>query len=303
MMLARSLRAASVWMCLAAGSLVAQNPTATLVGTVRDSSGAIVVDAALEVRNTDTGDIRKAVAESKGEFTVPNLAPGPYEVTVSKPGFRAVHETNIVLQLDQVARLEFRLEVGAVTQSVEVTATGAPLINTENGAKGEVMTSDEMVEMPLNGRNFGDLAYLVEGVTPNTRNLQGSGFAVNGARPDNTNFVIDGFEPAFFHNGSFTRLEDAIYHHLNVFESARSFDPRDLTLRLGPIEPVLARVDPLLARPTQLTPDEFESLVAFVRTGLLDPRAEPRNLCSLIPATLPSGMPPLRFEQCPPPAK
>jgi hypothetical protein len=186
MMSTRSLRAASVWMSLAAGVL-AQNPTATLVGTVRDASGAIVV------RNTDTRDIRKAVAESKGEFTIPNLAPGPYEVTVSKPGFRPVHETNIELQLDQVARLEFRLEVGAVTQSVEVTATGAPLINTENGAKDEVMTSEEMVEMPLNGRNFGDLAYLVEGVTPNTTNLQGSGFAVNGARPDNTNFVIDGF--------------------------------------------------------------------------------------------------------------
>jgi outer membrane receptor protein involved in Fe transport len=186
-------RAASVWMCLTVGCLIAQNPTATIVGTVRDASGAVVVDAALEVRNTDTGDIRKALAASKGEFTIPNLAPGPYEVTISKEGFRAVHETNIVLQLDQIARLDFRLELGAVAQSVEVTATGAPLINTENGAKGEVMTSDEMVEMPLNGRNFGDLAYLVEGVTPNTTNLQGSGFAVNGARPDNTNFVIDGF--------------------------------------------------------------------------------------------------------------
>ena len=103
----------------------------------------------------------------------------------------------------------------------------------------------------------------------------------------------------------FTRLEDAIYHHLNVFESARNYNPmragldKDLALRLGPVEPVLARVDPLLARPIDLTPDEFESLVAFVRTGLLDRRAEPRNLCSLVPASLPSGMTPLRFEECP----
>jgi hypothetical protein len=74
---------------------------------------------------------------------------------------------------------------------------------------------------------------------------------------------------------------------------------KDLTLRLGPVEPVLARLDPLLLNPARLTADEFENLVTFVRTGLLDERAERRNLCSLIPATLPSGMQPLRFEECP----
>jgi cytochrome c peroxidase len=111
-------------------------------------------------------------------------------------------------------------------------------------------------------------------------------------------------QAAFFHNGAFARLEDAIYHHLHVFESARNYDPvragvdRDLTLLIGPIEPVLARIDPLLLSPRQLTPDEFENLVAFVRTGLLDPRAESQNLCGLVPATLPSAMSPLRFQDC-----
>ena len=109
---------------------------------------------------------------------------------------------------------------------------------------------------------------------------------------------------AFFHNGAFTRLEDAIYHHLHVVESARNYDPiragvdQDLTLRVGPIEPVLARIDPLLVNPRQLTPEEFENLVAFVRTGLLDPRAARQNLCSLIPPILPSGMLSLHFEAC-----
>jgi cytochrome c peroxidase len=113
-------------------------------------------------------------------------------------------------------------------------------------------------------------------------------------------------QPAFFHNGAFTRLEDAIYHHLHVFESARNYDPvragvdKDLTFRLGPIETVLARLDPLLLNPPQLSPDEFQNLVQFVRTGLLDKRAEPQNLCALVPPTLPSGMEPLRFEGCPP---
>jgi cytochrome c peroxidase len=112
-------------------------------------------------------------------------------------------------------------------------------------------------------------------------------------------------QPAFFHNGSFTRLDDAIHHHLDVFQSARTYDPiragvaRDLTLRLGPIEPVLERVDPALQNAGPLTAEEFQNLVAFVRTGLLDPGAGRQNFCSLIPTTLPSGMPPMRFEECP----
>ena len=74
---------------------------------------------------------------------------------------------------------------------------------------------------------------------------------------------------------------------------------KDLTYRLGPIEPVLARVDPLLANPIDLSAEEFESLVAFVRDGLLDPRATKQNLCKLVPATVPSGFPTMLFENCP----
>jgi cytochrome c peroxidase len=112
-------------------------------------------------------------------------------------------------------------------------------------------------------------------------------------------------QPAFFHNGSFTRLEDAIRHHLNVFESMRNYRAtsagidKDLTRRIGPREAPLDRIDPLLATPRLLTSEEFESLVAFVRTGLLDPRARRHDLCALVPSSLPSGMSPLRFEECP----
>jgi cytochrome c peroxidase len=111
-------------------------------------------------------------------------------------------------------------------------------------------------------------------------------------------------QPAFFHNGAFTRLEDAINHHLHVFESATNYNPvragvaADLTFRLGPIAPVLARLDPLLRDLPQLTAEEFENLVTFVRTGLLDPRASRDNLCALNPGALPSGMEPLQFEGC-----
>jgi cytochrome c peroxidase len=109
-------------------------------------------------------------------------------------------------------------------------------------------------------------------------------------------------QSAFFHNGCFTRLEDAVAHHLNVIRSARHYDPivaglaPDLTIRQGPLLPVLRRLDPLLHRPTPLMREEFEDLVAFLREGLLDPRATPMNLRRLVPHEVPSGMPMLGFE-------
>ena len=111
-------------------------------------------------------------------------------------------------------------------------------------------------------------------------------------------------QPAFFHNGAFTRLSDAIRHHLDVFASARQFSPKaagidkDLWKRLGPVEPVLVRIDPLLAHQITLSADELENVTAFVREGLLDARAKKESLCKLVPESLPSGMPPLRFEGC-----
>jgi cytochrome c peroxidase len=112
-------------------------------------------------------------------------------------------------------------------------------------------------------------------------------------------------QPAFFHNGAFIHLEDAIRHHLDVFESAREYRASsagvdtDLRHRLGPIAPVLHRLDPRLATAMFMRADDFADLLAFVRTGLLDARALPQHLCSLVPATLPSGITPLRFQGCP----
>ena len=102
-------------------------------------------------------------------------------------------------------------------------------------------------------------------------------------------------QPAFFHNGAFTQLEDAIRFHLNAAAEARTYDPTnagvdiDLQGPLGPIEPVLARLDPKLTVPIILTDDEFRQLVEFVRNGLLDSRAKPEHLRKLIPAHVPSG--------------
>ncbi len=111
-------------------------------------------------------------------------------------------------------------------------------------------------------------------------------------------------QPAFFHNGAFTRLEDAIRHHLDPAASARHYDAKkagvakDLRLRLAPADPVLATLDPLLALPLRLSEGEIDDLVNFVGNGLLDKRANTDSFCDKIPASLPSGMKPLRFEGC-----
>jgi cytochrome c peroxidase len=109
-------------------------------------------------------------------------------------------------------------------------------------------------------------------------------------------------QPAFFHNGCFTRLEDAVRFHLDVFNGTRNYDPvkagvaDDLAHIQCPVEPVLARVDPLMATPISLNDTEFKQLVDFLRSGLLDKRARPENLRNLVPHTIPSGRPALTFE-------
>jgi cytochrome c peroxidase len=111
-------------------------------------------------------------------------------------------------------------------------------------------------------------------------------------------------QPAFFHNGAFTRLEDAIAHHFYPVWSARFYHPqragvaRDLIRPIGPVDPLLKNLDPLLPVPGALNLRQFHDLVEFVRDGLLDPASKPEMLCRLIPETLPSGMTQLEFEGC-----
>ncbi len=108
--------------------LCAQDPTATLVGTV-DATGAVVTGAKVEIRNTETNAIKKIDSDDKSEFTAPNLTPGIYDVTVSKNGFRTLHEANLELQVEQQARLEFHLELGSMVQTVEVQSAEPITVN------------------------------------------------------------------------------------------------------------------------------------------------------------------------------
>jgi cytochrome c peroxidase len=110
--------------------------------------------------------------------------------------------------------------------------------------------------------------------------------------------------PAFFHNGAFTRLEDAVRHHLDAYDSARHYNAKtagvalDLRYRQGPTEPVLDRLDPRLRTPIALTPAEVDDLVHFVGNALLDRRARPEALCRLVPTAVPSGLDVPVFHAC-----
>ena len=113
-----------------------------------------------------------------------------------------------------------------------------------------------------------------------------------------------GLQPAFFHNGAFTVLDDAIRHHLDVLSSLAHYDAKragvaaDLTHRLAPVANVGANLDPLIRSPRSLTAQEIDDLVQFLRNGLLDERATPLRACALVPKSLPGGAQPLKFEAC-----
>src|SRR6266446_4985511 len=174
-------------------AVVLYGQMATVTGVVTDSAQAVMPAVAITVRNVDTNITRTMQTNQEGYFTITNLPPGNYELVAEKQGFRTYRETGIVLEIGQDMRSDLKLTVGAVTDSISVTAEIAPL-NTENGSiKGDVIPQAEIQEMPLNGRDFTELAFLVPGVVTKAEGGAGSAMAINGARSDNTNFVVDGF--------------------------------------------------------------------------------------------------------------
>ncbi|MEK7406191.1 MAG: TonB-dependent receptor, partial [Acidobacteriota bacterium] len=171
----------------------AQANLATVTGVVTDSANALVPGVALTIRNVETNITREMATSPTGDYTITNLAPGTYEVKAAMAGFRSYRRAGVVLQVGQVLRLDIQMELGAVTESVTVS-TAPPTLNTESGTiKGDVIVHEEIQELPLDGRDFTDLAYFVPGVVPKAQGGQGSAMNVNGARATNTNFYVDGF--------------------------------------------------------------------------------------------------------------
>ena len=142
-----------------------------ITGVVTDTSGAVVAAATVTVTNTQTNATRAAVTNNVGNYSFPALPPGVYNVKVEIQGFQPEIRSGVELQVQQVARLDFQLNVGSVSTAVEVTG-GAPLLTTENATLGTVIDNQRIVDLPLNGRNFTALVAL----SPNVS----SGFSVSG---------------------------------------------------------------------------------------------------------------------------
>ncbi len=158
-----------------------------------DTGGGVIPGAEITVINTGTAISREQSTNAVGSFTFPALIPGDYQLIVTSEGFQQHVEQGIVLRTGDNRRIDVELQLGQVTESVTVDAQLVAL-NTENGMiKGDVIVQEEIQELPLNGRDFTDLAFFVPGVVPKG-SAQGSFASINGARPANTNFYVDGFD-------------------------------------------------------------------------------------------------------------
>jgi len=192
--------------CCASSICWAQSTRGTIVGTVYDSSGAVVPQVTVTVTNLGTGEVHTCVIGVQGDYRCPGLVPGKYSIAAEAPGFQRAVVPELVLQVEQTARVNLELVVGAVSQTVQVTGA-APLLQSENVTVGTVIDNKRIVDLPLNGRNFMQLALLAPGVAPPPVGdiTGGRGLTpvplVGGARQWSMNFLLDGIEMRdFFHN-------------------------------------------------------------------------------------------------------
>jgi len=134
--------------------LHAQN--AELSGSVTDPSGLAVPGARVVVQSADTGATRAVSSNQQGEYSIPALPPGPYNITVEANGFKAIHQNGVVVEVDQRARLDFALAVGSATETVTVEGN-APLLNTSDASVSTLIGNQFVENLPLNGRSFSSL--------------------------------------------------------------------------------------------------------------------------------------------------
>ncbi len=174
------------------GLLLAQG-TVTIFGTVTDASGAVVPGATITVSNTLTGLTRQAATNESGSYVVSQLPVGVYKVTAESQGFKAAVQEDIRVRVDENRRIDFALEVGAITESITVEAA-VTQVETREGAIKEVVDAERIVELPLNGRNAIELQYLVAGVGRRAAagQAQNPSVSINGSRTNSNNYTLDG---------------------------------------------------------------------------------------------------------------
>jgi len=170
--------------------LLSQTLDTAILGVITDPTGAAVPTALVTIAQPATGFSQKIQSNHEGAYQIRYLRPGEYTVDVTASGFTPERRTNIILQTGQTARLDFALQVGQVIQRTEVVAE-VPLMQTENAALGEVVSTERVANLPLNGRRFLDLAALTPGVTVRTES-QFSLVRANGTRDTTQALSFDG---------------------------------------------------------------------------------------------------------------
>lgn len=190
-------------MALLALPAVAQIDTGSIVGTVTDATGAVVPNALVTATNVDTNLSVSTRTNALGQYVLPNLKIGNYRVAAEMAGFRKTVQTGVVLNVQHRLSVDLVLQVGEVTQQVEVTEA-VPLLNTQSADMGGVVNRRQVVDLPLNGRRYADLALLSGGVLPRpgTGNPTEARFNVNGNFSFQNNFTLDGVSNNHvFHGG------------------------------------------------------------------------------------------------------
>ena len=197
------VRAADVVMCLtlvAAGGLVpadaiAQSGTAAIRGKATDAQGAAIPGATVTLLNASTGFTRETVTDSTGDYSFMSVPPGTYTLNVALEGFRTAVFQAVPLGVDTTARQDARLEIGALSETVEVTAE-TTVINTTDSSMGNVISGTQVRSLPLEARNVVGLLSLQAGAVylPNTSDTDSRNGAVSGARADQANITLDGVD-------------------------------------------------------------------------------------------------------------
>jgi hypothetical protein len=182
---------ACVLVVLSFATAVFASPTGSIVGTVKDPSGASISGAELTLTNLATNAKTEAVSDSNGNFQFLQLAPAEYSLVVQSTGFKKLTEQHILVQVDQITHVDVGLQVGSVLEVVEV-ASAVPLLETDRSTLSNVVNSTEISNLPLNARQYLDLALVTPGTVPSAAGTQGGGFNVAGARSQSNVFLLDG---------------------------------------------------------------------------------------------------------------
>src|SRR5665213_2479326 len=202
---------AIVFGLLAAPAVAQSSDTAGLEVDIHATSGALVTEAKLTLINHATHISRTGVSNVEGRYRFADVPIGDYTLTITKHGFTDLVESGISLSVAQSASLPLTLQVSGSQQSVEVTGE-VPIVDLNRTTTGQTISTQEIENLPSNGRNFTDFALTVPGITPQATSGQGSGLSVNGQRSRSNNIMIDGVENNGDLNGTVrqTLSQDAI---------------------------------------------------------------------------------------------